>query len=129
LWDEQVQTDPSGFALVVFSNLPEPFDLQPGNYVTVADDDLTKGLVLLPMSVTVFDTNTDYMEGTAPAGADVWVAAGLQESQEGTWVNADATTGVWYAYFAFDITEDMRGWSYAQMYDVDGDVNEADPPW
>ncbi len=135
LWSDQRDADEGGFVLVGDHGL----DLVPGNYVVVSDGVNQKGLVLEAITVDSFDTDNDFMEGTAPAGRDVWVAAGPQEYQAGMWVNASGDTGdpaigAWFADFTtlgddgYDITEEMRTWSYAQIFDEDGDINEADPP-
>jgi hypothetical protein len=106
-------------------------DLVPGNYVVVTDGVNQKGLVLETITMEIFDTGNEIMAGTAPAGRDVWAAAGPQDWQEGIMVKADSVTGAWLADFmtiGFDITEDMRPWSYAQIFDDDGDANEASAP-
>jgi basic membrane protein A len=55
------------------------------------------------------------------------------ETQASMAVVADSLLGAWMADFStlpepFDITEDMRPWSFAQIFDSDGDSNEASPP-
>lgn len=129
LWSGQGVADESGFAFVGFDIHGQ--DMLPGNYLVISDDDSQKGLVLQPISVTVFDTENEIMAGFAPAGSEVWAAAGPQEWQERIRAEADPITGAWFANFAeigFDITEDMRGWSYAHIYDEDGDANEGSTP-
>lgn len=129
LSDGTAETDEGGFAIVDDSE--HSLDLVPGNYLVVFDDSRLKGLVLEPIMVGVFDPDNETMAGTGPAGQDLWVAAGPQEYQTGMTVVADAVTGEWYADFKeipFDITEEMRPWSYAQIFDDDGDISEADPP-
>ena len=129
LWEGSKVADDSGFVIVDPSD--HSLDLVPGNYLTVADESVRKGIVLEAITVEMFDVDLDFMTGTAPAGSAVWVAAGPQDWQEGMSVLADPSTGVWIADFTtipFDITEEMRPWSYAQIFDNDGDVNEADPP-
>jgi hypothetical protein len=106
-------------------------DLQPGYYLVVSDGENTKGLVLESIAVTIFDTKNEIMAGIAPAGSEVWAAAGPMEWQERLLVHADPESGVWLADFAsigFDITEDMRPWSFAHIYDEDGDANEGSTP-
>lgn len=102
-----------------------------GNYLVVSDGVTRKGLVLQPISVTMFDTEYEFMAGIAPAGSEVWAAAGPQDWQERVMVVADPDTGAWFADFTtigFDITEEMQPWSYAHIYDEDGDANEGGVP-
>jgi hypothetical protein len=134
LWSGTTQvTDPSGITFVGYDMHGQ--DMMPGNYLVVSDGVNSKGLVLETITVDLFDTENEIMAGTAPLGRDVWAAAGPQEWQERIMVTADSETGAWSADFntiEFDITEDMRGWSSAAIYDEDGDTNEtsslAGPP-
>jgi len=128
LWEGTQAADASGFVSVGLD-----FDIVPGNYLTVSDGVTEKGIVLEPIAMEVFDVDRDYIAGTAPPDRDVWVAAGPQDWQVGMTVRSAAGTGEWEADFTslpepFDITEDMRGWSYAQIFDEDGDANEAGAP-
>jgi hypothetical protein len=125
LWSDQRGADEGGFVLVDDHGL----DLVPGNYIVVSDGVAEKGLVLQPVSVTMFDTEYEFMAGFAPPGSEVWAAAGPQEWQERINVKADAVTGAWWAEFApFDILEEYQPWSYAHIYDEDGDANEGGVP-
>jgi hypothetical protein len=129
LWSGQQVADEGGF-IFVGSDIHGQ-DLLPGNTLVVMDGDSQKSLVLQPISVTMFDTQYDFMAGFAPAGSEVWAAAGPMEWQERIMVMADPDTGEWFANFAeigFDITEDMQPWSYAHIYDEDGDANEGNVP-
>jgi CSLREA domain-containing protein len=129
LWSGQSEANQWGFAFV--GNDVHGQDLAEGNYLIVSDGTYTKSIVLLPTAVTVFDTEQDFMAGVAPAGSEVWAAAGPQDWQQRIFVEADPDTGEWMADFAaigFDITEEMRGWSYSSIYDDDGDVNEGSTP-
>jgi hypothetical protein len=129
LWAGQQVADERGFAFVGSDIHGQ--DLVPGNYLVVSDGDSQKSLILRPISVTVFDTENDFMAGFAPAGSVVAAHAGPQDWQERIMTNADPVTGEWFADFAeigFDITEDMRPWSYAHIYDEDGDANEGGTP-
>jgi len=122
-------TDESGF--VVFEFGDHMTDLLPGYYLVVSDGDTTKTLMLELITMEVFDTGQDYMEGYAPPGRDVYVSVGISDIQFGFSVIADSDSGAWSADFGidgFDITEDMRPWSFAQVFDDDGDANEANPP-
>jgi hypothetical protein len=129
LWSGQQVADERGFAFVG-SDLHGQ-DLVPGNYLVVSDGDSQKSLILRPISVTIFDTENDFMAGFAPAGSEVAAHAGPQDWQKRIMTTADPVTGEWFADFAqigFDITEDMRTWSYAHIYDEDGDANEGSTP-
>lgn len=129
LWSGQQVADESGFAFVGSDIHGQ--DLVPGNYLVISDGDSQKSLVLQPISVTMFDSQYEFMAGFAPAGSEVWAAAGPQDWQERIMVESDPDTGEWFANFAeigFDITEDMQPWSYAHIYDDDGDANEGDVP-
>lgn len=126
LWSDQRDADEGGFVIVDDHGL----DLVPGNYVVVSDGVNQKELVLQPISISVFDTTYNFMAGTAPAGSEVWAAAGPMDWQERIPVQADPISGEWLADFGpvLDMTEDMRPWSYAQLYDEDGDANEGSTP-
>lgn len=81
----------------------------------------------------VFDTENEMMSGTAPGGREVLVVAGMAEAetQAHIVVTAGSESGAWLADFnsiSFDITEEMRPWSFAQIHDGDGDANEAGAP-
>ncbi len=106
-------------------------DMLSGERLVVSDGVNAKDVVLETITMTVFDTEIDYMAGTAPAGREVWAAAGPQEWQVRILDIADPVTGAWEADFqtiGFNITEDMRTWSFASIYDADGDSNEASTP-
>ena len=124
-WNETAQADEGGFVNLSIEGL------EPGQFMTVSDGFVQKELVLEDITMEVFDPENETMAGTAPAHSDVWVAAGPEEYQMGIWVKA-GQDGMWFADFTsigFDITEDMRPWSYAQIFDEDWDINEADPPY
>ena len=108
-------------------------NLLPGNHLIVSDGVNEKGLVLETISMEVFDTQNEIMAGTAPAGRDVTVVVGMAEveTQAIILLTADPVSGAWLADFStvpFDITEEMRPWSFAQIFDEDGDANEAGTP-
>lgn len=131
LWARTLEADESGFAFAGFD--VHGLNLIPGNYLVISDGATEKGVVLEPITMEIFDTVQEIMAGTAPPNRDVWVAAGPQEWQTGMTVQSDPATGEWMADFKtlqpqFNITEDMRSWSYAQLFDEDGDINEGDPP-
>lgn len=129
LWSGQQATDPSGFVFVDYGIHGQ--DLIPGNYLVVSDGVNEKGLVLDTVTIEVFDTEHEIMSGKAHLGSDVWAAAGPQEWQERIMTYADPVSGDWYVDFTtvgFDITEEMRPWSYAHVYDEDGDANEGNTP-
>jgi hypothetical protein len=130
-WTGTKTADQGGFVHV----LPEDtgaLDFELGNYVTVSDSFIEKGLVLESITMHTFDLNNEIMAGTAPAGREVTAVAGMAaaETQASMTVVADGN-GDWLADFTtipFDITEAMRPWSFAWIFDEDGDANEANPP-
>lgn len=129
LWSGQQEADEWGFTFVGYD--AHGLNLAPGNYLVVADEATEKGIVLETITMEVFDTDHEIMAGTAPLGREVWARPGPQEWQESIMVTADPISGAWMADFKtidFDITEDMRPWSYAHIYDADGDANEAGTP-
>jgi len=129
LWSGGKEADEYGFAFFSFED--HGIDLLPGYRLVVSDGVTEKSLVLETITMHTFDTAADFMAGTAVPGRDVWAAAGPQDWQQGMPVLADPVDGAWEADFAaigFDITEDMRSWSYAQVFDDDGDANEAGAP-
>lgn len=134
LWQDSMIAGDDGFVILHYED--HELDLVPGNYIVVSDNSAKKGLVLEPISIDVFDTIEDIMAGTAPKDREVLVAAGLADYQEGIWVTADGDTedpdtGAWFADFGeigYDITEDMRPWSWVQIFDEDSDANEGITP-
>ncbi|NJC95255.1 MAG: hypothetical protein FIB03_02780 [Anaerolineae bacterium] len=130
LWSGQQEAIDLWGITVIEPNVHD-LDLVPGNYLVVSDRVNQKSLVLQPISVTVFDTENEIMARFAPPRSDVWAAAGPQDWQERLMMTADSATGAWLADFkiiGFDITEDMREWSYVHVYDEDGDANEGSTP-
>jgi hypothetical protein len=132
LWEGSKATDRDGFAMVEHSD--HSLDLKPGNYLTVSDGSVKKGLVLESITIDVFDVEQDFVAGTAPPGSEVVVVASPRSEgkyQTVMQVTADAESGAWTADFktiSFDITEEMRtGFSFAQVFDDDGDTNEVNP--
>lgn len=131
LWQGSREANESGFIHVFFED--HGLDLVPG-YVVVVSDGATEKRVLLEMiTMEVFDPENEIMAGTAPPGREVVVVAGMAEAEtQGVlFVIADPQTGAWFADFTsigFDITEEMRGPSFAQIHDEDGDANEAGTP-
>jgi regulation of enolase protein 1 (concanavalin A-like superfamily) len=129
LWNGSRDSDEWGFIWAGYDD--HLIDLVPDNYLVITDGTTTKSLIFEPISVTSFNTIDDTMAGTAPAGREVLAAAGPQEYQEGIWVTADPGTGEWFADFktiGFNILEEMRPWSWAQIFDDDGDANEGSTP-
>jgi hypothetical protein len=131
LWQCSREADESGFVSVGYEDHGQ--DLVPGNYLVVSDGTNEKGLVLETIAMDVFDPENEIMAGTAPGGREVSVVAGLQEAETQGVINviAGQENGAWMADFktiGFDITEEMRAWSFAQIFDGDGDANEAATP-
>jgi hypothetical protein len=129
LWNGSREADEGGFVLVGYDDRGQ--DLPPGNYLVVSDDQTEKALLLETITMLVSNPDLDLTAGTAPPGRFVWASAGSEFDQQGVGTTADETTGEWTAHFVaigFDITEEMRPWSNAQIYEGDGDANEASPP-
>jgi hypothetical protein len=131
LWRGSKVADDSGF--VFFESWEHNVDLVPGNYLVVSDGITTKNLVLETIRIAVFDPDHEIMIGTATGGKEVWVVAGMAAAETQGVINviAEPDTGIWTADFntiGFDITEEMRPWSFAQIPDEDGDASEDDPP-
>jgi hypothetical protein len=131
LWGGPLEADESGFATAGYDI--HGLDLVPGNYLVISDGTSEKGILLEPISMEIFDTENDIMAGTAPRGREVRAVAGMAEAEtQGViLLTADSRTGAWMADFntmPFDITEEMRPWSFAQISDDDGDANEAGTP-
>lgn len=131
LWEGSRVSDEWGFVSVGYEDHGQ--DLVAGNYLLVSDGAVEKGLVLDIITMEVFDTGNEIMAGTAPAGREVLVVAGMAEAETQGVISviADQDSGAWMADFTtigFDITEEMRPWSFAQIFDADGDANEAGAP-
>jgi hypothetical protein len=129
LWEGSKTANEDGFVNVVRSD--HSLDLQPGDYLTVSDSVVEKGLVLESITMDLFDVEQDVVAGTAPPGRMVRVAVGTTPDYESMYVTADQESGAWTADFktmSFDITEEMRPGSFAQIFDDDGDANEAGSP-
>jgi hypothetical protein len=131
LWSGQQEADLSGFILVGYDIHGQ--DLVPGNFLVVSDGVHEKGVVLETITMDVFDTENEIMAGTAPAGREVTAVAGMAEAETQAVIHlvADPQSGAWLADFKtvpFDIIEEMRPWSFAQIFDEDGDANEAGTP-
>jgi hypothetical protein len=137
LWTGEEEANEWGFVQVHFRETHN-LDLVPGNHVTVSDSFLEKGLVLESFTWDIFDTTTDVMAGTAPPGREVLVVvadSSEPESQSCLGVVADRD-GNWTADFStidVDIPDDeqvfndWRMWSFAWIFDRDGDTIEASP--
>jgi len=123
-----VTSDDSGFA-IVGSDVHHQ-DLLPDHYVVITDGATQKGLLLESITIDEFDLAEGRMAGSAPAGRRVLVvAADSPEAADQLVIdtNADAD-GKWTADFEAAFTEEWRPWSFAQIFDGDGDANEAGPP-
>jgi hypothetical protein len=108
-------------------------DLVPGMHVVVTGETtgITKELTLSELTMDSLDAETDTASGTAPAGSELAVEAGLPESEEFfccLWTQADES-GNWLVDFGaegFDITSDMG--ATAHLSDQDGDTTRAGIP-
>ncbi len=129
LWRGSKVTNESGF--VHFESWDHGVDLLPEYYLVVSDGWSQKAIFLETITIDIVDIFNDFMVGTAPAGRNVQVSAGIENELTTLWVQADPESGEWMADFksiSFDITEEMWDWSFAQIYDEDGDANEAGAP-
>jgi hypothetical protein len=128
LYEGTAMTDESGFAFIGFD--VHGANLQVGQYIVVSDGAATKELELELITFDTFDLDANVAAGTAPPGRLVRVTVATSPEaadQMSAEVTADPNSGAWEAGFG-DITEEMRGWSFAQIFDEDGDTNEAGPP-
>jgi DNA-binding SARP family transcriptional activator len=106
-------------------------DLMPGNMIVVSVGRIEGAVILERITVDVFDADADIMAGTAPPDRLVWVEAkfGLDgPDQHRVGATSDPLTGEWMVDFAsrgVDIKEDWRPWSFAWVFDEDGDATEA----
>ena len=132
-WTGTKTADQWGFVHVLPSDTGD-LDFMVGNYVTVSDSFVEKGLVFESITFDVFDALNDLVGGTAPAGREVKVVVANSphpDDMYGQWVVAEPD-GSWTANFSgivdFPDTYEWRHWSFAQILDEDGDANEASPP-
>jgi hypothetical protein len=132
-WTGTMTADQCGFVHVLPTDTGD-LDFMLGNYVTVSDSFVEKGLMLESIAFDVFDAPNDLVGGTAPAGREVTVVVADSpdaDDQYHLWVDADSE-GNWTANFSetvdFSDTPEWRDWSFAQIHDADGDANEASPP-
>jgi hypothetical protein len=126
LWEDHTRTtDENGFA---WMNLWEPnLDLKPSMYLVVASGDVAKDIVLENVLLYVFDTDADYLAGSAPPDRQLWVGTGNEDYGCGMDVMS-GPDGAWAADFASqpcDVVPSM--WAAVQAFDGDGDATEANP--
>jgi len=132
LWEGTATTDESGFVNIGFD--VHVVDMAPGNYLVISDGQSEDSLVLESITMDTFLVDEDLLAGTAPPGRLVRVVASVSPDavdQVTIELNADSETGAWSADFGalgVDITDEMRAWSFAQIFDEDGDANEAGAP-
>jgi hypothetical protein len=105
----------------------EGWDLEPGNYLVVSDENTLKDLVIEDFTFDVFNLSNGQLIGTAPEpyGRNVWVGIGWENDG---W-SMDVTTvgtGVWIADFGQPVPSDYQ-WVAAQIFDEDGDASELRP--
>ena len=128
LWEGTKSVDESGF--VVIESGDHAQNLGPGNYLVISDGFTEKGLLLETITIDVFDLEEGRLEGSAPALRYVYVvAADSPEAADQTVIETTADEdGRWIADFTDPFTDDWRPWSFAQIFDEDGDANEAGSP-
>ena len=100
-------------------------NLQPGQYIVVADSSQEKTLVLEDLTFDLFDITNGHLEGTAPApdGRDVWTGIGFENNM---WDKSVTTeNGNWSVDFGQAVPS--FAWVAAQIFDEDGDASEVRP--
>lgn len=105
-------------------------DLVAGNYVVATDGTIEKRIELEPLTIEVFDPDTDFISGTASAGSSIWVVVGNNDVgyPVGLWAIATAE-GTWEVDFTdtYDFPPEM--WGSAVIYDNDGDETVFHKGW
>jgi hypothetical protein len=101
----------------------------PGNYVKVEGGGYLKDLVLLPLTLDVFDPDTEYIAGTAPDGELVRVDVCNETIPDEEWdcrsEEVIAAGGTWFVTFT-DIDLQPESWYAAFISDGDGDSTMAE---
>ncbi|MBN2045516.1 MAG: PKD domain-containing protein [Anaerolineales bacterium] len=119
----QVITDEYGWAWFDQHEI----DVVPDMFIEAADDatGIVKQLILKDLTLDTFDIEADYITGTGPVEALIWVNAGNESSGYGEEVQIDEF-GDWELDLAgiFDIQEDMG--TQALLPDEDGDSTVAE---
>ena len=104
-------------------------ELEPWNYVEVVGGGYSKDLIVLPLTLDVFDPGTGEISGTAPNGESVRVDACNEILPEEEWDCRSeediADTGSWSVTFPEFL--DSETWFAAFITDVDGDSTMAEP--
>lgn len=102
------------------------FNIQPGDTVTVRDDDVTKSLLVRHLALTRVDHLSDQVSGTAEPGSEIssWAELG-----DGLWHGLMTTTdgtGKWLADFAgIGADLDLGDFGYVNITEDDGDFTEV----
>jgi hypothetical protein len=101
--------------------------LEPGDLVVATDGETTKELLLVPLTIDVFDPENSLIEGTA--GGEAFVVVNVynpppEDTFASLEVQADSD-GNWSAEFT-DFTMTLDTWYMAYIYDEDGDATIAE---
>ncbi|MES0344120.1 MAG: hypothetical protein ABUK16_08395, partial [Anaerolineales bacterium] len=109
-------------------------ELEPWNYVVLEGGGYSKELIVLPLTLDVFDPDADLISGTAPAGelvrVDVWVDEFDNASIEVIAVDGEGEVGNWVADFntldpdGYDVID--NAWYVAFITDENGDSTMAE---
>jgi hypothetical protein len=99
------------------------FEIEPGDLITVSDDQGSKDLTVSALTVDTIDMEGNVVSGTAPADSSLEVYVSDDAIDVGIDVTADGS-GVWQADFngSFDIRPGT--WGSAAVLDTDGDATE-----
>jgi hypothetical protein len=128
LWEGIRTSDNFGFVHVG----PEEHgvNLEAGNLLVVSDGRIEDTLLLESITIEMFDLEQGLMAGTAPPERFVYVvAADGPDVADQTAIETESdASGAWSADFDLTFTDEWRGWSFAQIFDDDGDTNETSTP-
>jgi len=128
---EQTGPDPTDVGWSVHT---DPFEIDPGDLITVYDGVDTKDLNVLHLVIDPIDPDLDTITGTAPVGATVEIHASDGTVDANRSVVADGI-GVWEADFSTGDTFDIRPgtWGSAAIFEDDGDATHRNwqirVPW
>ncbi|MES0344097.1 MAG: hypothetical protein ABUK16_08265, partial [Anaerolineales bacterium] len=133
LFEATLSTDEWGHAWFDFWYL-ELGELEPWNYVVLEGGGYSKDLILLPLTLDVFDPDTEYIAGTAPDGELVRVEVCNEIIPDEEWYCRSeevlASGGPWSVTFT-DIDLQPDSWYAAFITDEDGDstmAEQMEPP-
>ncbi len=130
LFEATETSDNSGHAWFDFWELGLG-ELEPWNYVEVVGGDYLKDLVVLPLTLDVFDPGTGEISGTAPDGETVRVDACNEIIPDVEWdcrsMEDVVEAEVWSVTFTDFLNPET--WFAAFITDIDGDSTMAELAW